>query len=273
VKVSYKVLKKYLPNIKSPEEVANDLIMHTAEVEEIHAQGAHLEHVYIGKILDFKKHPDADKLNICNVQVQGEVRQIICGAPNVSKGIVVAVALPGAELKPGFIIQKSKIRGEVSNGMLCSEDELGLVEERQDGIMILPENAPLDIPVKDYFQMDDVILEIDNKAINHRPDLFSHIGIAREIAAIDGADLGYDMVQTDFNHLPDLGIKNDIPVTVKRYMGLKVSGVQNIDSPQYIKDVLGSHDIDSKGILVDITNYSLYLYGQPTHCFDADKLV
>ena len=273
MKVSYKVLKKYLPNIKSPEEVANDLIMHTAEVEEIHAQGAHLEHVYIGKILDFKKHPDADKLNICNVQVQGEVRQIICGAPNVSKGIVVAVALPGAELKPGFIIQKSKIRGEVSNGMLCSEDELGLVEERQDGIMILPENAPLDIPVKDYFQMDDVILEIDNKAINHRPDLFSHIGIAREIAAIDGADLGYDMVQTDFNHLPDLGIKNDIPVTVKRYMGLKVSGVQNIDSPQYIKDVLGSHDIDSKGILVDITNYSLYLYGQPTHCFDADKLV
>jgi len=138
--------------------------------------------------------------------------------------------------------------------------------------MILPENAPIDTPLRDYFEMDDVILEIDNKAINHRPDLFSHIGIAREIAAIDGSALGYEMTQMDFNHLPDLGIKNDIPDTVKRYMGLKVSGVQNIGSPQYIKDVLNSHDIDSKGILVDITNYSLYLYGQPTHCFDADKL-
>ncbi len=157
--------------------------------------------------------------------------------------------------------------------MLCSEDELGLVEERQDGIMILPENAPLDTPVKDYFEMDDVILEIDNKAINHRPDLFSHIGIAREIAAIDGAALDYEMKHTDFNYLPDLSIKNDIPNIVKRYTGLKVSGVQNIDSPQYVKDILSSHDIDSKGILVDITNYSLYLYGQPTHCFDADKLV
>jgi len=246
--------------------------MHTAEVEEIHTQGGHLENVYIGKVLDCKKHPDADKLNICNVQVLGENRQIICGAPNVAAGIVVAVALPWAELKPGFVIEKSKIRGETSNGMLCSEDELWLIEERQDGIMILPDDAPLDTPVRDYFKMDDIILEIDNKAINHRPDLFSHIGIAREIAAIDGTALGYEMTKMDFNHLPDLGIKNDIPGTVKRYMGLKVSGVENIDSPEYIKDVLNSHDIDSKGILVDITNYSLYLYGQPTHCFDADKL-
>lgn len=272
MKVSYKVLKKYLPNIKTPEEVAQDLIMHTAEVEEIHTQWAHLENVFIGEVIECKKHPEADRLNICQVNVWGETRQIICGAPNVTSGIKVAVALPWAELKPGFIIQKSKIRGETSNGMICSEDELGLIEERQDGIMILPENAPLNTPVRDYFEMDDVILEIDNKAINHRPDLFSHIGIAREIAAIDGHALGYDMTVRDFNFLPDLWIKNYIPAIVKRYMGLKVSGVKNSPSPQYIKDVLNSHDIDSKGILIDITNYSLYLYGQPTHCFDADKL-
>ena len=94
------------------------------------------------------------------------------------------MALPGAEIKPGFIIQKSKIRGETSNGMLCSEDELGLIDERQDGIMELPEDAPLNACAREYFGFDDVILEIDNKAINHRPDLFSHIGIAREIEAI-----------------------------------------------------------------------------------------
>lgn len=272
MKVSYKVLKKYLPEIKSPQEVANDLIMHTAEVEGVHTQWAHLENVFIGKVLSYQKHPEADRLNICNVKVLGEEYQIICGAPNVTDNIKVAVALPGAELKPGFVIEKSKIRGESSNGMLCSEDELGLVEERQSGIMILPEDAPIDTPVRDYFQMEDTILEIDNKAINHRPDLFSHIGIAREIAAIDGSNLGYTMTKTDFSYLSELGIKNHIPNIVKRYMGLKVSGVKNIDSPQYVKDVLVSHDIDSKGILVDITNYSLYLYGQPTHCFDADKL-
>ncbi len=272
MKVSYKVLKKYIPDIKPPQEVAQDLIMHTAEVEEIHDAWAHLDNVYIGEVVECHKHPNADTLNICQVHVLWETRQIICGAPNVTAGIKVAVALPWAELKPGFVIQKTKIRGETSNGMICSEDELSIVDERQDGILILPENAPIDTPVKTYFEMNDVILEIDNKAINHRPDLFSHIGIAREISAIAWAELGYTMAQQDFTHLPDLWIQNSIKDVVKRYMWLKVSGVENTESPDYIKDVLASHDVDSKWILVDITNYSLYLYGQPTHCFDADTI-
>lgn len=117
-----------------------------------------------------------------------------------------------------------------------------------------------------------MILEIDNKAINHRPDLFSHIGVAREVAAIAGKKLDYTMASSDFFHLDILEIKNDIPHVVKRYMGLKASGVANIASPDYILDVLRSHNIASKGLLVDITNYSLYLYGQPTHCFDAAKV-
>ncbi len=273
MKVSYKVLKKYIPDIPSPEKVAQMLIMHTAEVEEIYTIGKHLEKVYIWKIQSVTKHPDADKLNICQVLVLWESRQIICGAPNVKKDLIVAVALPGAELKPSFVIQKSKIRGETSNGMLCSEDELGLVDQRQDGIMELPEDAPLDTCAREYFGFDDVILEIDNKAINHRPDLFSHIGIAREIEAIRWKKLGYMMSWRDFRDLPKLGIQNHIPLDVKRYMWLKVSWVKNITSPSYIKDVLISHSIEAKGLLIDITNYSLYLYGQPTHCFDADKLV
>jgi len=272
VKVSYKVLKKYIPDIKSPEEVATDLIMHTAEVEEIHETGKHLERVFIGKIVEVAKHPEADKLNICQVEVLGETRQIICGAPNVKVGIKVSVALEWAELKPDFIIAKTKIRGETSNWMICSEDELWLIEERQEWILILPDDAELDTCMRDYLWINDIILEIDNKAINHRPDLFSHIGIAREISAITGKKLDYDMAKRDFSSLPDLGIKNDIPHIVKRYMGLKVSGVENIASPEYVKDLLVSHDIESKGLLVDITNYSLYLYGQPTHCFDEAKL-
>ena len=272
MKVSYKVLKKYIPDIKSPEDVAQDLIMHTAEVEEIHETGKHLQHVFTWKIISHAKHPDADKLNICQVEVCWETKQIICGAPNVRDTLIVAVALPGAELKADFTIQKSKIRGETSNGMLCSEDELGLTDERQEWIMELPEGTELWVCMREYLWFDDIILEVDNKAINHRPDLFSHIGIAREIAAIAGNTLGYTYSEGDFSGYPDGWVDVQIPEVVKRYMWVTVSQVQNSKTPEHIRELIASHEIDSKGILVDITNYCLYLYGQPTHCFDADKL-
>jgi phenylalanyl-tRNA synthetase beta chain len=174
-------------------------------------------------------------------------------------------------------MKKTAIRGIDSYGMICASEEIKLKDEfpaaTETEILDLSYlNAKAGTNLAELLGKDDVVLEIDNKAINHRPDLFSHIGIAREIEAISGKKLGYMMTRTDFSTLPDLGIKNDIPQSVKRYMGLKVSGVQNIESPDYIKDVLASHDIEPKGILVDITNYSLYLYGQPTHCFDADKV-
>jgi phenylalanyl-tRNA synthetase beta chain len=156
--------------------------------------------------------------------------------------------------------------------MICSEDELGMTDVRQEGILELPADAPLGISMRDYLEKDDAILEIDNKAINHRPDLFSHIGIAREICAIEGTKLNYDLAHRDFSDLPDLGISNNIPEHVSRYSGLKIENVANIETPDYIKQVLDSASIASKGLLIDISNYSLYLYGQPTHCFDADKI-
>jgi phenylalanyl-tRNA synthetase beta chain len=174
-------------------------------------------------------------------------------------------------------MKKTAIRGIDSYGMICAAEEIKLSDDfptkvETEIVDLSHIDAKPGTNLAEVLGKDDVILEIDNKAINHRPDLFSHIGIAREIEAISGKKLGYMMTRTDFSTLPDLGIKNDIPQTVKRYMGLKVSGVQNIDSPSYIKEVLASHDIEPKGILIDITNYSLYLYGQPTHCFDADKV-
>lgn len=174
-------------------------------------------------------------------------------------------------------MKKTKIRGVESYGMICAAEEIYLADE-------FPQKSETEIldlshlsttpgtPLAELLGKDDCILEVDNKAINHRPDLFSHIGIAREIEAINGNKLGYMMTRSDFSSLPDLGITNDIPHIVQRYMGLKVSGVENIESPDYVKDVLKSHSIEPKGLLVDITNYSLYLYGQPTHCFDADKI-
>lgn len=272
MKISYKVLQKYVSNLGTPEELAQDLVMHTAEVEEIVYEGSNLEKVFIGEVKTCEKHPDSEKLNCTTVEVNGSTYPIVCGAPNVRAGLKVAVALVGAQLTPEFKIAKTKIRWEVSEGMICSEDELGMTDVRQEWILELPADAPLGVSMREYLDKNDAILEIDNKAINHRPDLFSHIGIAREVAAIAGKKLDYTLSQRDFSHLSDLGINNEIPNHVSRYKALKIENVENIESPEYIKQVLNSAEIASKGLLIDISNYSLYLYGQPTHCFDADKI-
>ena len=272
MKISYKVLQKYVSNLGTPEEIAQDLVMHTAEVEEVEYEGNNLEKVFIGLVKTCEKHPDSEKLNCTTVEVNGTIYPIVCGAANVRAGLKVAVALVGAQLTPDFTIAKTKIRGEVSEGMICSEDELGMTDVRQEGILELPEDAPLGISMREYLQKNDAILEIDNKAINHRPDLFSHIGIAREIAAIKGEKFNYQLAHRDFSNLQELQINNEISQHVSRYSALKIENAENISTPEYIKQVLNSADIASKGLLIDISNYSLYLYGQPTHCFDADKI-
>lgn len=272
MKISYKVLQKYIKNLKTPEEVAKDLIMHTAEVEDIILEGKNLEKVFIWEVMTCEKHPDSEKLNCTTVKVKGKTYPIVCWASNVRAGIKVPVALCWAELSHDFVIKKTKIRWEVSEWMICSEDELWLIFERQEWILELPVHAELDISMRDYLEKNDAILEIDNKAINHRPDLFSHVWIIREINAINNEKFDFEYENKDFSSLKDLWIINEIPEAVSRYKWLEIQNVQNIESPEYIKQVLNSAEVLSKWLLIDITNYSLYLYGQPTHCFDADKV-
>jgi len=273
MKISYKVIKDYLTEIKSPEDVATDLIMHAAEVEEVIYEWENLKEVYVWEVLSCIKHENSDKLNVCKVNVWWKENiQIVCWANNVKSWIKVPVAVVWARLSPDFVIAKTKIRGEESSGMICSEDELWLIKERQEWIMILPGDAPVWICIREYFSKDDVILEVDNKAINHRPDLFSHIWVIREISTIAWEKFDFEYESRDFSQLSSLNIKNEIPDVVKRYIWLKVSAVKNIETPDYIKRVISSADNDSKWLLVDLSNYSLYLYGQPTHMFDADKV-
>ncbi len=272
MKISYKVIQKYIPNIKWVENLAQDLIMHTAEVEDILLEGENLSKVYIWKIKSVNRHPDSDKLNCTIVEVNWENFPIVCWASNVSEWMKVPVAVCWAQLSEDFIIKKTKIRWEISEWMICSEDELWLIEERQEWILELPKNAPIDISMRDYLQKNDAILEIDNKAINHRPDLFSHIWIIREIKAILWEKFEEKLENRDFSNLDDLWIKNEIPELVARYIWLKAKNVSNIKTPEYISQVLSSAWVNSKWLLIDISNYSLYLYGQPTHCFDADKI-
>ena len=273
MKISYNLLQKYFPELENPEQVAQLLTMHTAEVEEIVEQWAHLKSVFIVKILDVKKHPDADTLNLCKIIHNDTELQIVCGAPNVRAGLIVPLATIWTDLWEGFIIKKSKIRGETSEGMLCWADEIGLSNEKQDGIMELPGDAPVWKSMYEYLGTHDSIIEVDNKAINHRPDLFSHIGIARELAVISWRKLDFEYEENKFSHTGDnLWIQVDIPDLVRRYIWVHISGLSNIETPEYIKSILNTELVDSKWFLIDITNYCLYLYWQPTHCFDADKL-
>jgi len=272
MKVSYKVLKSYLPNLPAPEEVAQKLVMHTAEVDDIIYEWENLENVYVWEVIECEKHTDSDKLNCTKVKVWDSIYPIVCWAPNVKVWIKVPVALVWAKLAPDFVIAKTKIRWEVSEWMICSLDELWLISERQEWIWEMPVEAPNWASLRDYLWKTDAILDIDNKAINHRPDMFSHLWVIRELSCLYWEDVKLDYENVDFSNLDAYPLENKIPEFVNRYSALKISWVKNIETPEYIKQVLSANDCDSKGLLIDITNYSLYFYWQPLHAFDADKI-
>lgn len=281
MKISYNTLKKYIPNIKSVEEVAQDLIMHTAEVEEIIYEGASFDNIVVWEIKEINNHPDADKLKVCSVNIWGENTQIVCGGTNLELWQKVAVAKIGAEVswhwEETITMKKTKIRWVESSWMICASEEIWLknefpAESWTEILDLSSLNINAGDKLSEILKKDDCYLDIDNKAINHRPDLFSHIWIMREICAINWDKFDFEFENMDFSGLSELNLENTISENVKRYMWIKISWVENSKTPEYIKEVISSHWIDSKWLLIDITNYSLYFYGQPTHIFDADKV-
>ena len=185
MKISYRWLARHVDLTGvDPKALANELTLSTAEVEGVERFLPHLANITIGHVVEREKHPDADKLSRCSVDVgAGEPLQIVCGAPNVRAGLKVAVATVGTELPGDFKIKKSKIRGVESNGMICSERELGLGEEH-DGIWELPLELTVGAKLGAALGLEDWVIEIDNKSITHRPDLWGHRGVAAEVAAI-----------------------------------------------------------------------------------------
>ncbi|MBW7954227.1 phenylalanine--tRNA ligase subunit beta [Candidatus Gracilibacteria bacterium] len=283
MKVSYKILKKYLPYIESAESVSKDLIMHTAEVEEILSEKKSFENIVIGIIKEISKHPDADNLSVCQVDIgESELSQIVCGGDNLAIGQKVVVAKPGSKVLwhgEGELIElkKTSLRGVESNGMICASEEIGLKEQ-------FPQKGPKNILDLSFLNddagtllskalnKDDEVLVIDNKAINHRPDMFSYMGVLREISTINKKNIDLNYENIDFSNLKTLDVENKIPSKVKRYSLLSVSNVENITSNQDIKTIIESAGHSVKGLLIDLSNYSLYFYGQPAHIFDRDKI-
>lgn len=286
--ISYNWLREYLPIDLEVTEAAELLTACGLEVEKVlpftSVEGG-LEGLVIGEVLSCEKHPDADRLSVTKVNVGGdEPLDIVCGAPNVAAGQKVVVATVGTTLYPAgqdpFKIKKSKIRGAVSEGMICAEDEIGLGTSH-DGIMVLPADVKVGTPASDYFKIEnDSVLEIG--LTPNRADSMSHIGVARDLrAVVREIKGGHENLNVQW---PDvMGFSADIkenPIEIEvadteacpRYVGVYIEGVEVKSSPEWLQNRLKAIGLRPINNVVDVTNFVLHEMGQPLHGFDADKI-
>jgi len=255
-----------------PEEIARQLTLKTALIEGLRDQRAAIAGVVVGEVVTCRPHPGADRLRLCTVAFGGErPAAVVCGAPNVAAGQKVLFAPVGTSLPNGVKLKAAKIRGEVSEGMICAEDELGLGPEH-DGILVLgPAHEP-GTPATRLPDLADVVLEIDNKSVTHRPDLWGHYGFARELAAIFGRklrplELDAELAAGDEGPAIELEPGCGCPL----YAGLCVDDVVS-RSPDWLRFRLIACGLRPRNLLVDLSNYVMLELGQPTHPFDRDAL-
>jgi len=280
MKISYNWLKQFIDTDKSPEQLSQILTgigLEVESLEKVQAVPGGLEGLVIGFVKDRFQHPNADRLSVTRVDVgSGTDLQIVCGAPNVAAGQKVVVATVGTTVYPTsgepFKINKSKIRGEESEGMICAEDEIGLGHSH-DGILILDADAPVGIPAKQYFNLDDDYL-FEIGLTPNRADAASHMGTARDIAAflktkISKPDVSAFKVD-DHNYQIEVVVENAI--AAPRYAGVVITGIEVKESPKWLKEKLAVIGLRSINNIVDVTNYVLHGLGQPLHAFDADEI-
>ena len=253
-----------------PAEVLRRVTMSTAEVEAVERVGAHFPHVVTACIVAIKPHPNADKLKlVCVNDGLGEM-EVVCGAPNLAEGRIVALAKAGCELPIGRL-KAAIIRGIRSEGMICAEDELGL-SDSHEGILEFPADTPIGLPLDKIFGPPDIVLEIDNKSLTHRPDLWGHIGFAREFAAIYRKPLKRHLDEKLLDDVPEdpdpLLVDNRAPDLCPRYSALVVRNVAVRPSPEWMQQRLRAVGIRPINNLVDVTNYVMAEFGQPMHAFD-----
>lgn len=281
MKISYNWLKEYVDISHTPQELDALLTSVGLEIEGIEAASGvefTFEKVVVGWVKTVIQHPNADRLRVCTVDVGAENQlTIVCGAPNVAEGQKVAVALEGAVLYPTgstepLKIKRGKMRGQESQGMICAEDELG-IGTSHDGIMILAEDAAVGTPLEKILG-EGADFQLDISITPNRIDAASHIGVAREIAAVLNIPLKrpeiYD--KSLLKNANPISIRIDSPERCKRYTGLYIKGIEVKESPEWLKEKLTTIGLRPINNIVDITNFVLMELGQPLHAFDADKL-
>ena len=254
-------------------EMENALTMIGQEVEKIEVLGENLENVVTAQIIEKEMHPDSDHLTICKVDNGKEILQIVCGAPNHKAGDKVVLAQVGAKLAPGFVIKKGKIRGVESNGMLCSEEELNIGKD-SSGIMILPEDTPVGVPMKEYLGINDTVFELE--ITPNRPDCLSHIGIARELGAYYNKEVKYPSFainsESSEKTADNISVEIEDSNLAKRYVARIIKNVTVKESPKWLKERVESIGIRSINNIVDASNFIMMELNQPNHTFDLDKI-
>ncbi|MCP4093661.1 MAG: phenylalanine--tRNA ligase subunit beta [Planctomycetes bacterium] len=258
----------------SADKVAELLSLHTAEVEGVETFGESIQDVVVGHVVQCGQHPGADKLSLTLVEYGGEEPvPVVCGAPNVREGLKIAFAPVGSKLPGNLKIKKAKLRGEVSRGMICSERELEMSDEH-NGILELPEDAPIGERLIDCLGMVDSVLELDNKSLTHRPDLWGHYGFARELSVILDRPLKpLDLEVAWPTNAGDWKLKLSDAEGCPQYGAVEIDlgGTPGL-APAWMRNRLQAVEQRPVSDIVDITNYVLLEIGQPTHAFDADTL-
>ncbi len=284
MKISLNWLADYVALDAPVEEITNAITFLGFEVEQVVATGApKLDHVVVGEVRAREKHPNADKLSVCQVDLgpAGGMKTIVCGAQNYQVGDRVPVALPGAVLPGNFIIRQSKIRGQLSDGMMCSGRELGIGEDHQ-GLLILADRPEIGLPINAVLPAGDTVFDIE--ITPNRPDCLSHLGIARELAAWFGKPLKYPKIKVDEASPPRSEKRQDASSTLLRsvrvdapddcplYIAYSVAGVRIGPSPAWLQARLRAVGLRPVNNVVDVGNYVMLECGQPLHAFDAGKL-
>jgi phenylalanyl-tRNA synthetase beta chain len=284
MKLSLNWLKQYveIPSTISNQELGSLITLHTAEVDEVIDQGAEFENMVVGQIDELYKHPNADSLQVTVTNIGDKQVKIVCGGSNLQVGMLVAIALPGSQVRwhgEGDLItlEATTIRGENSYGMICASSEIGLGESKGKEIMDLSYlNCQPGTPLAEALNKTDVIFDIDNKAITHRPDLWSHLGFAREIAAITNGTFKGLPTQNSNLQIPTTGqeVNLDIqnPEILSKWNSIIIDNIKIEESPKWLQErllAIGARPVNN---LVDITNFVMYELGQPLHAYDKAKL-
>ncbi len=284
MKFSLNWIKQYvdLPTDLTAEKLSYDLTMTTVEVEEAYDLGSSLQGLFVGEILSVEAHPNADKLRICSVNCGGnEPLSIVCGGINLEVGHKVAVAVPGSMVKwhgegEPVEIKPAKLRGVMSFGMICASNEIGLAElfpaEHAEILDITNFDCKPGDKLADVLGLNDIILDIDNKSMTNRPDLWGHYGMARELAAIYGSELKQISHQELPSNLPKFPVDIQNPDLCPRFMAIEFSGVKTMASPFALQSLLWRIGQRPINLTVDLTNYVMFATGQPTHAYDKSHI-
>ncbi len=277
MKISLEWLSRYIELDKSPQEIEEALTLIGFEVEGVENRGLpQMDKVVVGEVISSERHPNADRLSVCEVAVGGnsDNRQIVCGADNYKVGDRVPVALPGAELPGGLKIKKSKLRGITSKGMMCSPKELGLGDEHM-GLLILEDRPEIGLPINEVFTNNDVVFDIE--VTPNRSDCLSYIGIARELGAFFHQKFYYPEVKASSsnsdtgNNLIDT-VRVDTVENCPHYRAYSIQNVKIVSSPDWLQRLLKTVGLRPINNVVDITNFVLHELGHPLHAFDASKI-